>query len=84
MDWRTDARRLQQRIGVQLQETQFPEKLTVEETLRMFRSFYDQGLTVEESIATAQLEEKRKLAGWRTLRRAEAAAGDGLRAGGRS
>jgi len=60
MEWGSDARRLQQRIGVQLQETQFPEKLTVEETLRMFRSFYDQGLTVEASIATAQLEEKRK------------------------
>jgi ABC-2 type transport system ATP-binding protein len=60
MEWRSDARRLQQRIGVQLQETQFPEKLTVEETLRMFRSFYDHGLTVEASIATAQLEEKRK------------------------
>jgi ABC-2 type transport system ATP-binding protein len=60
MDWRSDARRLRQRIGVQLQETQFPEKLTVEETLRMFRSFYDRGITVEESIATAQLQEKRK------------------------
>ena len=60
MEWRTDARRLQQRIGVQLQETQFPEKLTVDETLRMFRSFYDHGLTVEASIATAQLEEKRR------------------------
>ena len=60
MEWRSDASRLQQRIGVQLQETQFPEKLTVDETLRMFRSFYDHGLTVEESIATAQLEEKRK------------------------
>jgi ABC-2 type transport system ATP-binding protein len=59
MDWRTDANRLRQRIGVQLQETQFPEKLTVEETLRMFRSFYDRGLTTEASIATAQLEEKR-------------------------
>jgi ABC-2 type transport system ATP-binding protein len=60
MEWRTDASRLRQRIGVQLQETQFPEKLTVEETLRMFRSFYDRGLTTEESIATSQLEEKRK------------------------
>ncbi len=60
LDWRSDAAPLRQRIGIQLQETQFPEKLTVEETLRMFRSFYDHGLTVEESIATAQLEEKRK------------------------
>src|SRR5271165_2204762 len=47
MEWHTDASRLQQRIGVQLQETQFPEKLTVNETLRMFRSFYERGLTVE-------------------------------------
>jgi ABC-2 type transport system ATP-binding protein len=44
---------------VQLQETQFPEKLTVEETLRLFRSFYRRGLSVDESIRTAQLEEKR-------------------------
>ena len=39
---------------------------------------------MEESIRTAQLEEKRQLACRRTLGRAEAAAGDGLRAGGRS
>ena len=59
IDWRTGADQLRQRIGIQLQETQFPEKLTVEETLRLFRSFYHQGLSVEESIKTAQLEEKR-------------------------
>jgi ABC-2 type transport system ATP-binding protein len=50
---------LRQRIGIQLQETQFPEKLTVEETLRLFRSFFKRGISVEESIKTAQLEEKR-------------------------
>jgi len=59
LNWRTGAHELRQRIGVQLQETQFPEKLTVEETLRMFRSFYRRGIPVEESIRTAQLEEKR-------------------------
>ena len=59
LDWRTGARQLRQRIGVQLQETQFPDKLTVEETLRLFRSFYRRGISVEESIRTAQLEEKR-------------------------
>ncbi len=59
LDWQRDAEELRQRIGVQLQETQFPEKLTVEETLRLFRSFYRRGLTVDESIRTAQLEEKR-------------------------
>ena len=60
MDWRTHGSALRQRIGLQLQETQFPEKLTVEETLRMFRSFYKNGISVEESVRTAQLEEKRK------------------------
>ena len=51
---------MRQRIGIQLQETQFPDKLTVEETLKLFRSFYRRGISVEESIRTAQLEEKRK------------------------
>jgi ABC-2 type transport system ATP-binding protein len=51
---------LRQRIGIQLQETQFPDKLTVEETLRLFRSFYRRGITVDESIKLAQLEEKRR------------------------
>jgi ABC-2 type transport system ATP-binding protein len=59
LNWRTGADALRQRIGIQLQETQFPEKLTVEETLRMFRSFFKRGISVDESIRTAQLEEKR-------------------------
>ena len=59
LDWRTGAGELRQRIGVQLQETQFPDKLTVEETLRLFRSFYRKGISVDESIQRAQLEEKR-------------------------
>jgi len=60
LNWRTSAGELRQRIGIQLQETQFPDKLTVEETLRLFRSFFKHGLSVNESIVTAQLEEKRK------------------------
>ena len=59
LDWRTGAGDLRQRIGVQLQETQFPDKATVEETLRLFRSFYHRGIPVDESIRTAQLEDKR-------------------------
>jgi ABC-2 type transport system ATP-binding protein len=58
LNWATGANELRQRIGIQLQETQFPDKLTVEETLRLFRSFYRRGITVEDSIRTAQLEEK--------------------------
>src|SRR6202522_2819990 len=59
LNWAKGANELRQRIGIQLQETQFPEKLTVDETLRLFRSFFRQGIAVEESIQTAQLEEKR-------------------------
>jgi ABC-2 type transport system ATP-binding protein len=59
LNWRSGAHELRQRIGVQLQETQFPEKLTVEEVLRLFRSFFRRGISLEESIRTAQLEEKR-------------------------
>jgi ABC-2 type transport system ATP-binding protein len=59
LNWQRSAIELRQRIGVQLQETQFPEKLTVEETLRLFRSFYRRGMSVEETIRMAQLEEKR-------------------------
>jgi ABC-2 type transport system ATP-binding protein len=59
LNWRANANELRQRIGIQLQETQFPDKLTVEETLRLFRSFFRHGIPVEESIRTAQLDEKR-------------------------
>jgi ABC-2 type transport system ATP-binding protein len=60
LDWAAGAGELRQRIGIQLQETQFPDKLTVEETLRLFRSFFKRGIPVDESIETAQLEEKRR------------------------
>lgn len=60
LNWNNAATELRQRIGVQLQETQLPEKLTVVEILRLFRSFYRKGLPVEETIRMAQLEEKRK------------------------
>jgi len=59
LNWTANANELRQRIGIQLQETQFPDKLTVAETLRLFRSFYHRGIPVEESIRTAQLEDKR-------------------------
>ena len=35
-------RLLRERLGVQLQETQLSDKLTVAETVRLFRSFYRQ------------------------------------------
>ena len=57
--WDTDAHALRQRLGIQLQETQLADKLTVAETLRLFRSFYHEGLSVDELIATVELESKR-------------------------
>ncbi len=56
--WETNAAALRQRLGVQLQETQLSEKLTVEETLHLFRSFYRRGPAVSDVIAMVQLEEK--------------------------
>jgi len=58
--WGDDAREIQQRIGVQLQETEFQDKLSVFELLRLFRSFYRNGADLEEVIKTVGLEEKRK------------------------
>jgi ABC-2 type transport system ATP-binding protein len=56
--WSSDERELRQLLGIQLQETQLAEKLTVRETVRLFRSFYDRGREPEEVIALVQLEEK--------------------------
>ncbi|HEX6589429.1 MAG TPA: ABC transporter ATP-binding protein, partial [Longimicrobiales bacterium] len=59
MDWRHDEHELRERLGVQLQETLLADKLTVEETLRMFRSFFRDGRSVEDVLALVKLEEKR-------------------------
>jgi len=59
LHWERDARELRQRLGIQLQETQLSEKLTVIETLELFRSFFRQGPNPNEVIALVQLEEKR-------------------------
>ena len=56
--WASEERELRQMLGIQLQETQLAEKLTVRETVRLFRSFYERGREPEEVIALVQLEEK--------------------------
>ena len=58
MRWNADDKKLRSRLGIQLQETQLSDKLTVAETVRLFRSFYPSGRTVEDVIALVQLEEK--------------------------
>jgi ABC-2 type transport system ATP-binding protein len=57
--WDRDATWLRTRLGIQLQETQLADKLTVNETVRLFRSFYPQGRTVDEVLAMVELESKR-------------------------
>jgi ABC-2 type transport system ATP-binding protein len=56
--WGKDDRELRDRLGISLQETQFSEKLTVEETVHLFRSFYRTGASPETIIAMVQLGEK--------------------------
>jgi ABC-2 type transport system ATP-binding protein len=56
--WRGDGRALRARLGVQLQETKFPEKLRVREVIALFRSFYPRGRSVGETLALVQLQEK--------------------------
>jgi ABC-2 type transport system ATP-binding protein len=57
--WDRDEAALRQLLGIQLQETQLSEKLTVEETVRLFRSFYERRRPVDEVISLVQLGEKR-------------------------
>jgi ABC-2 type transport system ATP-binding protein len=56
--WRGDGLSLRARLGIQLQETKFPEKLAVSEVLTLFRSFYPRGIGVAEVLALVGLEEK--------------------------
>jgi ABC-2 type transport system ATP-binding protein len=56
--WGRDDRELRERLGISLQETQFAEKLTVDETVRLFRSFYRSGPSPEAIIEMVQLQDK--------------------------
>src|ERR1044072_1538804 len=79
MRWNGHARDLRERIGISLQETQFTDKLTVIETLTLFRSFYRNGHDPDELMRTLSLDEKRnsrvgKLSGGQKQRLAGACA----------
>lgn len=79
LTWNENERELRERIGISLQETQLNEKLTVHETLRLFRSFYRSGPTPDELLHDLSLEEKRnsrvgKLSGGQKQRLAVACA----------
>ena len=57
--WESDARDLRELLGIQLQDTQLSEKLTVDETLALFQSFYRDARDVGDVIAEVELGEKR-------------------------
>jgi ABC-2 type transport system ATP-binding protein len=56
--WGRDDESLRQRLGISLQETRLAEKLTVRETLTLFRSFYAKGLTPQAAMEQVGLTEK--------------------------
>lgn len=58
LNWKSHARELRRFLGIQLQETQLSEKLTVAETVRLFRSFYRNGPAVASIISLVELQEK--------------------------
>jgi ABC-2 type transport system ATP-binding protein len=58
MKWGRQDVEIRQRIGISLQETRLSEKLSVLETLTLFRSFYRQGLAPSEAMRRVSLEEK--------------------------
>ena len=77
--WGSHERELRERLGDSLQESRLTEKLTVFETLSLFRSFYERGRDPEKLLADLSLEEKRdarvgKLSGGQRQRLAVACA----------
>jgi ABC-2 type transport system ATP-binding protein len=58
MKWSTDERALRERLGVSLQETHLPDKLSVRELLLLFRSFFAEGRDPDEVLRAVSLEEK--------------------------
>jgi len=52
-------RALRERLGIQLQETKLQDKVSVIETLELFRSFYRRGPAADEVMRRVALEDKR-------------------------
>jgi ABC-2 type transport system ATP-binding protein len=59
MRWDRHEHALRERLGVALQETKLADRLTVAEVIRLFRSFYRRGRSVEEVLDVVELREKR-------------------------
>jgi ABC-2 type transport system ATP-binding protein len=77
--WANDELGIRAKIGISLQETRLPDKLTIYESVRLFRALYPSGLTIEDAIASVSLQEKQharveKLSGGQKQRLAVACA----------
>ncbi|MGE3820618.1 MAG: ABC transporter ATP-binding protein, partial [Isosphaeraceae bacterium] len=58
MRWDRHDREIREQIGVTLQDTRFPERQTVLEMVRLFRSFYREGLEPEAVLSRVSLDAK--------------------------
>ncbi len=56
--WHRNDQEIRQRIGISLQETRLSEKLTVLETLTLFRSFYRQGSEPDDLLERISMTDK--------------------------
>jgi ABC-2 type transport system ATP-binding protein len=62
-EWKNNEKELRQIIGLSLQETRFPEKLKVDETVRLFASFFKlDPKRSDEVVKLVGLEDKRRAA----------------------
>jgi ABC-2 type transport system ATP-binding protein len=59
LDARTDHDRLRDRVGIQLQSSELPDKLGVGEALELFAAFYDDPADPDELMALLGLTDKR-------------------------
>ncbi|WP_370948518.1 ABC transporter ATP-binding protein [Amycolatopsis sp. cg5] len=62
LDPQQDKAELRQRVGVQLQEGQLPDRLRVFEALELYASFYREPADLEKLLSTLGLAEKRDTA----------------------
>jgi ABC-2 type transport system ATP-binding protein len=58
-DPRRDRREVRQLLGVQLQESQLPDRLTVAEAMRLYASFYPRPADIDGLLAQLDLTDKR-------------------------
>jgi hypothetical protein len=72
--WKGDGIALRSRLGIQLQETKFQDKLTVAEVMTLFRSFYPRGLERRRGTDAGLAGREGRLLKVRTLSAAQSSA----------